>query len=580
MGRSFLIHWAAFMFIPSGCVFGQPVGNASPVIDSLEAALLKSDDTVRVILLNKLSFEYYKQSAYEQAAHYGTQAVELSRELLYDRGIAKGLNNLGNVFFDQGDPPKASKNFLQALEIAEAINDILVISHVTNNLGELHREIGDYERALQYYLMSLRSAEQMNDDQGRAETINNIGLVHMSLGNYEKARECFQTSISFFQKINDLYSLSTIHSNMADTYLHGGEIGTARRMLEQSLIIKQQIQDRQGEIICLLTIGNTWLQQNSPDSAKLFFDEALNLSDSIENLALKAGCYLGLGRVYAHLGNLPEAINCQNQYLKLAMQTGSRAEARTAYFILSELYERKHDYEKAFGYLMKFKELNDSIFSSESIRRMADMQARYDFEWQSRELDNLRRETIMQSNINNNQRIIIAGGVVLTALLVIFFYTRYVSSRQKAALLNDRVAAQNRELATVALLVGKKNQAFQVLKMELEHISKARENPYDQISRLIRQLDSEIDFDKEWETFKYHFEQVHPEFFNRLKLLAPTLTGTELRFCAYLKINLSTKEIARLTNSTVRGVQQMRYRINLKLPQHNHSTLNDYLVKL
>jgi hypothetical protein len=79
--------------------------------------------------------------------------------------------------------------------------------------------------------------------------------------------------------------------------------------------------------------------------------------------------------------------------------------------------------------------------------------------------------------------------------------------------------------------------------------------------------------------FKYHFEKVHPDFFNKLKSIAPTLSVNELRLCAYLRANFSTKEIASLTNTTVRGVQQAKYRINQKLP-NSTGNLADYVLTL
>ena len=65
--------------------------------------------------------------------------------------------------------------------------------------------------------------------------------------------------------------------------------------------------------------------------------------------------------------------------------------------------------------------------------------------------------------------------------------------------------------------------------------------------------------------FDIHFEKVHENFFNQLKEIDTTITKRELRLCAFVKMNLTNKEIAPLLNISVRGVETARYRIRKKL---------------
>jgi len=78
--------------------------------------------------------------------------------------------------------------------------------------------------------------------------------------------------------------------------------------------------------------------------------------------------------------------------------------------------------------------------------------------------------------------------------------------------------------------------------------------------------------------FENLFDQAHANFFKRLKTEFPTLTPSDLRLCAYLRMNLSSKEIAPLINITIRGVEERRYRLRKRLnlpPEHN---LTDYIL--
>ena len=80
-----------------------------------------------------------------------------------------------------------------------------------------------------------------------------------------------------------------------------------------------------------------------------------------------------------------------------------------------------------------------------------------------------------------------------------------------------------------------------------------------------------------WEQFVSHFDEVNNDFLKKLKLKFPKLSKTDLKVCAYLQLNLSSKEIAQLMNISVRGVEIARYRLRKKLNLETEQNLNDFL---
>jgi DNA-binding CsgD family transcriptional regulator len=93
-------------------------------------------------------------------------------------------------------------------------------------------------------------------------------------------------------------------------------------------------------------------------------------------------------------------------------------------------------------------------------------------------------------------------------------------------------------------------------------------------------LDSELDNPHEWEQFAVHFDSVHTNYLKRLKEHFPDLSTTELKLAAYLKLNLTSKEIAQLMNISIRGVETSRYRLRKKLALDNKINLYDFLGKV
>ena len=114
------------------------------------------------------------------------------------------------------------------------------------------------------------------------------------------------------------------------------------------------------------------------------------------------------------------------------------------------------------------------------------------------------------------------------------------------------------------------------IKTELENNKSSFSNSLG-YKRLLRKIDNSIAHEDEWELFEHNFNQVHEEFFNQLKVNHPKLTHKDLKICAYIKMNLLTKEIAPLMNVSIRGLETHRYRLKRKLNLENDKSLNDYL---
>ena len=128
----------------------------------------------------------------------------------------------------------------------------------------------------------------------------------------------------------------------------------------------------------------------------------------------------------------------------------------------------------------------------------------------------------------------------------------------------------------------KKGELIAKVKSELSHLMKSIDNAQaaSEIKKMIKTISEDDNMDKEWESFTKHFDKVHSDFLIELKEKHPTVTANELKLCAYLRMNLSTKEIAQLMNISVRGVEISRYRLRKKLGIPSETTLFDYLINI
>ncbi|MGF7137844.1 triple tyrosine motif-containing protein [Roseimarinus sediminis] len=151
---------------------------------------------------------------------------------------------------------------------------------------------------------------------------------------------------------------------------------------------------------------------------------------------------------------------------------------------------------------------------------------------------------------------------------------------------NDKLRAEmihkDKELANSAMNLVQKNKQLNKMKAELKKIqSEIREELVkSRIGMMIRKIEKETSNDESWSVFETNFEQVHEDFLKRLREKHPNITPKELKLSAYLRMNISSKEIAALMNITTRGVEISRYRLRKKFDLDRAQNLIDYILSI
>jgi DNA-binding CsgD family transcriptional regulator len=138
------------------------------------------------------------------------------------------------------------------------------------------------------------------------------------------------------------------------------------------------------------------------------------------------------------------------------------------------------------------------------------------------------------------------------------------------------------ELASSAMSLVQKTEFLNRIKDEMNKLKKADTPNIDtgEIKKILRGIADENRLDEEWEQFSIHFNKVHNNFLLNLKNRVPDLKAHELKLCAYLRMNLSSKEIARLLSISVRGVEINRYRLRKKLQLKPREDLFEFLMNI
>lgn len=160
------------------------------------------------------------------------------------------------------------------------------------------------------------------------------------------------------------------------------------------------------------------------------------------------------------------------------------------------------------------------------------------------------------------------------------------SSEEKIQLLkNEKLESEltnkNRQLAASTMHLVNKNSFIHSVKHHINGVIKRSKNQEikGELNKIIQTIDKNITEDQDWDEFASHFDEVHGDFTKRIKEEFPALTPQELKLSAYLRMNLTTKEIAHLLNISVRGVEIARYRLRKKLDLDRSDNLQDYILQ-
>lgn len=147
--------------------------------------------------------------------------------------------------------------------------------------------------------------------------------------------------------------------------------------------------------------------------------------------------------------------------------------------------------------------------------------------------------------------------------------------------LESELTVKSKELAGSTMTIIKKNEILVTIKEELINqkgiLGSQYPNKY--YDKLMRMIDESLSSEDDWAIFQANFDRIHENFFRNLHVRFPELTSNDLRFCAFLRLNLTSKDIAHLMNISLKGVEVGRYRIRKKIGLPSTKSLTEFMIE-
>lgn len=243
-----------------------------------------------------------------KALAYFKRDLKVREEIGDKKAIASSLNNIGGVYFRQGNSDKALDYFRRSLKVSEEVGEKRLVAATIMNIGSIYLTQGNDKQALEYLERSLKSALENGDKSSMADVIINLGGIYSRQGNNDKALDSFQQGLKLKEETGDVHGMAAALSNIGTLFSTQGKYQEALEYFERSLKLTEEIGDKNGIASTLQLIGvNNQLTKNFSEAIRNC-EKSLAISEEIEALDLQKEVCSCLYQAYKGLGNGTKAL--------------------------------------------------------------------------------------------------------------------------------------------------------------------------------------------------------------------------------------------------------------------------------
>ena len=497
----------------------------------------------------------YYRGLYADAIGFYNESIKLFEAIPIESRNEKKISlppwilvNIGNVYYINNDFKNATIKYNEALLNFKLFDNIknknFGISTVYDNLGSIAELENDFELSIEYYSKAYEIRKENNKIEDLLVSEMHLMTVNMSQHNMFNVNKHFIEIEKLYnqEKNNYLYddfSKSFTTRNYGYAYKH---------------------------------MGSYYLKAEKYKVANEFFEKAQELlSDfpyELPSLQSKiAECYLGLK-------NYEKAIASANHNINLIKLNLFNKSKINNYKILEKIYYEKGDLNN----LIKVKDslllISKSGYDLNISNKMSDLETNIVL---SKKRSEINKSRIMY---NTYLFILIICFTILAFSLVSLRLNFNLEKEKSKKILNEKIIVENDlnhkkvELLNKSNFISQRNENLNHLLESVDYIESNTSNTSIQIKQKIKDL---LRTENLNDRFEKHFEDVYPGFFKSLIRYSSKLTQNDLRFCAYLKMNQSTDEIAKLTSISIRTVESKKYRVKKKFKIGKDQSLTGFI---
>jgi signal transduction histidine kinase/Tfp pilus assembly protein PilF len=372
----------------------------------------KNTEMIAKCLVN-IGNVYMVMNILDSAIYYYEEALIINKNNNNKGGIATSLGNIGLVYKHQENLPKALEYYKESLKAHEEVGNIRAAASIINKISIIFIKLGRLDEALEYNKRALKISRETNDKLGEALYLNNLGVIYYNSNKNDSALQYYQQSLKLKLELNNKANLSTMYVNIGKIHSRKGDNKKAIEYYFKALEIEQDVSNKYYLSKILNTIGSAYFKENNIKKAEVYFLKSLRLAEATNSLQL-------------------QAINRK---------------------MLSKIYTKTKDFEKALVNYKLYSKFIDSIEQKQNIKKITELELEYKFKEQNKivELDQETKRAKLSKEIHSQKKTkntFIILFVVATIAIILFIRLLIIRIRTNKLLhiKNNEIREQSHEL--------------------------------------------------------------------------------------------------------------------------------------
>lgn len=516
-----------------------------------------------------------------------------------DTTLARCHMFMGKTLSRAGLFAESNETFLKARAIYSALGDSLYVSKMDYTIAYNYLDLGMYHKGIPHLESAIQRSNNSADTHFTASMNLAMGSFLTAMKKFEESRSYTKTAI---QLLNDSKQIEIggAYHNLARSFGFQAQYDSAYHYYQKALSIWKNINYQRGEGVLYTNISEFFTQQEQYDRAIDYLLKSEKLLIEIQDKRRLKDTYLKIADNYLHLNMPKKAMS----YVQKAEDQGLEHSPFSFFHELDRLkaktYEQLGDFKKAYQHQIEFLKRADTLVEQQAEQRVLQSDQRLEFLRKTKDLE-LKAATLKSVQqekelLQAEQTIylILLISIILIASFVLFYFNKrkkfereiYESNLQQSEEQNKQLQKEidlrHKKLSSYALQLIDKNQKIDDVKKQVENLKNSEHSKEigNELALIENSIHQAINTEQSWEEFKLYFEEVHTDFFARIKETHPSITSRELRLSALLRLNLSTKEIANLLNLPNKTIEVARYRLRKKFELSQEVKLTDYIISI
>ncbi|MFZ4522508.1 MAG: tetratricopeptide repeat protein [Bacteroidales bacterium] len=509
----------------------------------------------------------YRKNKHKEALKKYTEAIEEARKLKMNLLTANCLERMASVHMATDDPFLALKLYYDALLLYEKVPDSMGIAKVYNILGVYKTDTKEYDSAKVFFEKAMSINRRANHRYYLIENQGNLAWMYRKMGDSKKAEGIFNELVEELTRMKDSLSLQVIYFNLAILYQDKGNYPATFKFLTKAIGIAEPV----GDTVLLSTLygnkGEVFFKTGRPDSAAIYLQKSIRCTEATGDIETEAQAIGFLMQVDSATGNSNDLYANSKRIFLLKDSIADRR-------LRNDLKrtELRYENEKKQA-LIELQNQKIVAAGKENILTRALFFILLVTTFLGGFIFFLERK-----NLKKN-RLIIENQLYIKNLQVEKIQQDQEIDRLKIEKIEEELKSKHREMVCIAMGMEQKNELLNDISRKIQEFysgEPARE-PVAAVNEIITTIKMQVNGSGESELFNQQFALVHEKFHENLKKAHPALTKSELKFCAYLRLNVSGNQIATYLNITHEAVKKTRYRIRKKLNLSPENSLEEYI---